>query len=112
MVERVFVGLLDRGLTEKWKSSNVEPYAKALFHVKSPEVARVLAAWIGEKSVAKVATDYFRAHPELADAALVPVAKRKGKAGPIAKALLESIARTPTEASEASEDEDTPAAKP
>jgi hypothetical protein len=95
VVERVFVGLLDRGLKNKWKSSNVEPYAKALFHVKSPEVARVLAAWIGEKSVAKVATDYFRAHPELADAALLPVAKRKGKAGPIAKALLESLARAP-----------------
>lgn len=95
VVERVFVGLLDRGLKDKWKSSNVEPYAKALFHVKSPEVARVLAAWIGEKSVAKVATDYFRAHPELADAALLPVAKRKGKAGPIAKALLESLARAP-----------------
>ena len=95
VVERVFVGLLDHGLKDKWKSSNVEPYAKALFHVKSPEVARVLAAWIGEKSVAKVATDYFRAHPELADAALLPVAKRKGKAGPIAKALLESLARAP-----------------
>ncbi|MCB9601054.1 MAG: DUF4132 domain-containing protein [Sandaracinus sp.] len=100
VVERVFVGLLDRGLEAKWKSSNVEPYAKALFHVKSPEVARVLAAWMGEKSVAKVATDYFRAHPELADAALGPVAKRKGKAGPIAKALLESIARAPVVAEE------------
>jgi len=104
VVERVFVGLLDRGLTEKWKSSNVEPYAKALFHVKSPEVARVLAAWIGEKSVAKVATDYFRAHPELADAALLPVAKRKGKAGPIAKALLESLARAPGGAAEDASD--------
>lgn len=107
VVERVFVGLLDRGLTEKWKSSNVEPYAKALFHVKSPEVARVLAAWIGEKSVAKVATDYFRAHSDLADEALLPVAKRKGKAGPIAKALLESLARAPgvsADASDGSED--------
>ena len=95
VVESTFVGLLDRGLKEKWKSSNVEPYAKVLFHVKSPEVARVLAAWIGEKSVAKVATDYFRAHPDLAAAALAPIAKLKGKAGPIAKAMLESIARAP-----------------
>jgi hypothetical protein len=93
VLEKELVALLDRGLAEKWKSSNVEPYAKALAHVKSPDVARVLAAWIGEKSVAKVADGYFRAHPDLADAALGPVAKGKGKAAPIAKALLASLDR-------------------
>ncbi|GAB4207062.1 MAG: hypothetical protein OHK0013_24340 [Sandaracinaceae bacterium] len=105
VLEKELVALLDRGLAEKWKSSNVEPYAKALAHVKGPEVARVLAAWIGEKSVAKIADDYFRAHPDLADAALGPVAKGKGKAARIAKALLASLDRA---APTATEDDDAP----
>ncbi|MCB9592785.1 MAG: DUF4132 domain-containing protein [Sandaracinaceae bacterium] len=92
----VFVGALlprlEDGLAAKWKSSQAEPFAKALAHVRSPDVARVLAAWVGEKSVAKVATDYFRAHPDLS-AALAPIAKAKGKAGPIAKAMLASLER-------------------
>jgi hypothetical protein len=114
VLERELVALLELGLTQKWKSSSVEPYAKAAAHVRSPEVARVLAAWIGEKSVAKVANDYFRAHPDLADAALGPVAKGKGKAAPIAKALFASLDRAaPPARQEAAREEpdETPPAK-
>ncbi len=96
VLERVVVGLLDRGVKEKWKASDVEPWAKLLSHVRSTEAARAIAQWIAEKSVAKIATDYFRAHPDLADAALTPLTKGKGKSVPIAKAIIESVARAPT----------------
>ena len=92
-IEAIFVPLLDTGLKAKWKSSNAEPYAKLLAHVKSEEVARVLALWIGEKAIAKIADGYFRMHPDLASA-LTPVAKGKGKAAPIARALMDSLVRT------------------
>ena len=95
VLERVVVGLLDRGVKEKWKASDVEPWAKLLTHVRSSEAARAIAQWIGEKSVAKLAADYFRTHPDLASDALGPLAKGKGKAAPIAKAILDSIARAP-----------------
>ncbi|MBZ0122059.1 MAG: hypothetical protein K8H88_34010, partial [Sandaracinaceae bacterium] len=94
----VLVPFVEEGLAKKWKSSNVEPYFKALAHIHSPAVARALASWLGEKSIAKIATDYFRAHPDLTSA-IEPVAKGKGMAAPVARAMLESIARTaPAEA--------------
>jgi hypothetical protein len=92
-IEAIFVPLLGAGLKAKWKSSNAEPYAKLVAHVKSEEVARVLALWMGEKAIAKIADGYFRMHPELASA-LAPVAKGKGKAAPIARALMDSLGRT------------------
>lgn len=92
-LEAVFVPLLDAGLKAKWKSSNAEPYAKLIAHVKSEEVARVLALWMGEKAIAKIADGYFRMHPDLASA-LAPVGKGKGKAAPIARALMDSLGRT------------------
>ena len=94
VIEKVVVGLLDRGVKEKWKASDVEPWAKLLAHVRSDEAARAIAQWIGEKSVAKIASDYFRTHADLAPAALGPIAKGKGKAAVIAKAMLESVARS------------------
>ena len=93
VLERELVALLTRGLAAKWKSSNVEPYAKTLAHIRSPDVARILGAWLGEKSVARIATDYFRAHPDLAPSALGPIGKGKGKAAPIARAILDSLGR-------------------
>jgi hypothetical protein len=111
VLERVVVGLLDRGLKEKWKASDVEPWAKLLTHVKSAEAARAIAQWIAEKSVAKLATDYFRTHPDLANQALGALAKGKGKAAPIAKAILDSIARAPARAAAADAEDDVKPAK-
>lgn len=89
---------VEYGLSEKWKSSGVEAYLKALAHVKGSEVARVMASWMGEKSLAKIATDYFRTHPDLAPALS---AVTKGKAKIAAQGLLASLAREqPTPAKE------------
>jgi len=81
---------VEYGLAQKWKSSGVDGYLKALAHVKSPEVARVIASRMGEKSAAKIATEYFRKHPDLAPA-LSSVTK--GKAKIAAQGLLASLAR-------------------
>ncbi|MCB9614238.1 MAG: DUF4132 domain-containing protein [Sandaracinus sp.] len=92
-LERYLVTLLDRAVAEKWSSSEVDPWTKLLAQIRGSEAARAIAQWVGEKSVAKVANEYFRKHPDLAADALTPVAKTKGKAGPIARAMLDSIAR-------------------
>lgn len=107
VLERELLTLLDRGRAAKWKSSEVEPYAKALAHIRSPEVASSLAAWLGEKAIAKIATDYFRAHPDLSSAALDGVSKGKSKAAPIARAILDSLGRSRGgDANEAPEQQD------
>ena len=92
-LERIFVALLERGIAAKWSSSTVESHAKVLAHIHSAEVARVLALGMGQKSIAKIAGEYFRAHTDLAHA-LDTVAQRKGAASKVAAALRESLGRT------------------
>jgi hypothetical protein len=86
----ILIPEVEYGLSQKWKASGVDAYLKALAHVKSPEVAQVLASWMGEKSIAKIATEYFRKHPDLAPA-LSSITK--GKAKIAAQGLLASLAR-------------------
>lgn len=79
-----------------------EAIARALTIARSPEVAAKLAEHVGKKKVRQYVDAYFQRFPELAEAALGPVAARKGRAAAMAAEML-ALAKRSAEVSEVSE---------
>ncbi|MCB9614255.1 MAG: DUF4132 domain-containing protein [Sandaracinus sp.] len=65
-----------------------EMVTRALLIVRTPEVAGKLAEHVGKKKVRKHVGEYFQRFPELAEAALRPVAEGKGRAASMAAEML------------------------
>ncbi|MBX3248591.1 MAG: DUF4132 domain-containing protein [Myxococcales bacterium] len=87
------VGLLIE-LADRTKAPHeVERLVRTLSIVRSPDVAALIARQIGKGPVRKHAGAYFRRFPELAEAALQPVAAGKGRAATMAEELLAQSAR-------------------
>lgn len=67
--------------------------ARALTIARSPEVAAKLAEHVGKKKVRQRVDAYFQRFPELAEDALTPVSKSKGRAASMAAEMLAQVAR-------------------
>ena len=83
--------LIGAAMTSSGRAEKRKDNAKILARIRAPEAARAFAEWLADKAVAPLATKYFRANPELAPAALGPLAKGTSKLAPAAKLLLSEV---------------------
>ncbi len=83
----VIVAALETAGNNEWRKT----YAKLLSMIETEQVAVAFAKWISNKTVNPIATKYYKRLPELARAALGPIAKGKGIEARGAAVVLASL---------------------